>query len=146
MRTPDGRDGPLSERQQILARQFLSARPRLISVAYTILGSHGEAEDVVSAAWLRLSSADAVEPIRDVEAWSLVAVARAAVDEYRSARRRRERYVGPWLPEPMLGVSPPADPADRATVDDSGRSTAQIEWLDSCSEQHPRSERATRSG
>jgi len=74
------------------------ARPRLVRVAYAIIGSHGEAEDVVAECWFRLVAADQAEPVRDVEAWAVVAVSRMALDLLRSARVRRERYVGPWLP------------------------------------------------
>ena len=63
-----------------------------------IIGSHGEAEDVVAECWFRLVAADQAEPVRDVEAWAVVAVSRMALDLLRSARVRRERYVGPWLP------------------------------------------------
>lgn len=99
-----------------LAEEFTAARPRLVRVAYAVLGSHADAEDVVSDAWPRLVEADAREPVRDVEGWALVAVSRAALDVLRSARRRRENYVGPWLPEPV--VADYADPADRVTLDD----------------------------
>jgi RNA polymerase sigma-70 factor, ECF subfamily len=105
-----------------LAAAFDAARPRLIRVAYAVLGSRVEAEDVVSDCWLRLSAADAEEPIRDVDAWSTTVVARAALDALRSARVRREVYVGPWLPEPIVEVAAatdgPPDPADRVTLDD----------------------------
>jgi len=60
------------------------------------------------------------EPVRDVEAWAVVAVSRMAVDVLRSARVRRQRYVGPWLPEPVV-ASPgqtAADPADQVRLDD----------------------------
>lgn len=112
-------------REQELARVYNGARPRLVGVAYAVIGSHTEAEDVVSDCWLRLVSADAREPVRDVEAWATVAVARAALDTLRSARRRREVYTGPWLPEPLVGYGPPPDsaldPADRVGLDESLR-------------------------
>jgi RNA polymerase sigma-70 factor (ECF subfamily) len=101
-----------------LAAAFSVARPRLISIAYAILGSRAEAEDVVADTWLRLVNADAQEPVRDVTGWATVAVARGALDAYRSARVRRELYVGPWLPEPRITAEPPVDPADRVTLDD----------------------------
>jgi RNA polymerase sigma-70 factor, ECF subfamily len=119
-----------------LAEAFSLARPRLIRVAYAILGSHAEAEDVVADCWLRLVTADAAEPVRDVESWAVVAVSRMALDVLRSARVRREQYVGPWLPEPILtggaggasvaagaggGAGPAAyggDPAEKVTLDD----------------------------
>lgn len=105
--------------EETLAERFMASRARLVRVAYAILGSYTEAEDVVADVWLRLAAADANEPIRDVDAWSTVTVARAALDAYRSARRRREVYVGPWLPEPLVGEAPLADPADRVTLDDT---------------------------
>jgi RNA polymerase sigma-70 factor (ECF subfamily) len=100
--------------------QDRQARPRLVRVAYAIIGSHSEAEDVVADCWFRLAAADHDEPVRDVEAWAVVAVSRMALDVLRSARVRRERYVGPWLPEPLV-ASPgqmAADPADQVTLDD----------------------------
>ncbi|MDQ2796980.1 MAG: RNA polymerase sigma-70 factor, partial [Actinomycetota bacterium] len=86
-----------------LAVAYTAARPRLVRVAYAILGSHVEAEDVVSDCWLKLVDAHRREAIVDVDAWATVAVARRALDVLRSARVRRETYVGPWLPEPVLG-------------------------------------------
>ena len=103
-----------------LAAEFTQARPRLVRVAYAIIGTHTEAEDVVADCWFRLVAADQQEPVRDVEAWSVVAVSRMALDVLRSARIRRERYVGPWLPEPVI-ASPDqtvADPADQVTLAD----------------------------
>ncbi|MCI2238512.1 RNA polymerase sigma factor SigJ [Paenibacillus sp. TRM 82003] len=83
-----------------------------------MLGSRAEAEDVVADCWLRLVGADAAERVRDVEAWATVAVARRALDVLRSARSRRESYVGPWLPEPLLTGAAAGDPADRVTLDE----------------------------
>jgi RNA polymerase sigma-70 factor, ECF subfamily len=106
-------------REAELAAAYESARPRLIRVAYAVLGSHAEAEDVVSDCWLRMSVADARDPINDVDAWATTAVARAALDALRSARVRREVYVGPWLPEPIVEAAPSGqNPADRVTLDD----------------------------
>jgi len=102
--------------QDLLAAAFSQARPRLVRVAYAIIGSHSEAEDVVADCWFRLVAADQDEPVRDVEAWAVVAVSRMALDVLRSARVRRERYVGPWLPEPVVEAS--ADPADTVTLAD----------------------------
>lgn len=103
-------------REQSLAVGYTRCRARLIRVAYAIAGTHAEAEDVVSDCWLRLVSADARETVRDVEAWATVTVAHAALDVLRSARRRREEYVGPWLPEPILGPQAGGgpDPAEQA--------------------------------
>lgn len=105
-------------RSEDLAASFTAIRPRLIAIAYAILGSHAEAEDVVADVWLRLDGADRKDAIRDVEAWATVAVGRAALDTYRSARVRREQYVGPWLPEPRVDADTAGDPADRVTLDE----------------------------
>src|SRR5690349_24299613 len=102
-----------------LAAAYDEARDRLVRVAYAILGSHAEAEDVVADCWLRLVAADEREPVRDVAAWATVSVARAALDVLRSARVRRETYVGPWLPEPVVGQVVAIE--DRVSLDDSVR-------------------------
>lgn len=105
-----------------LAEEYDAARPRLVRVAYAILGSHAEAEDVVADCWLRLEEADRREAVRDVLGWATVAVSRAALDVLRSARVRREAYVGPWLPEPLVtAAAPDPDPLDRVTLDESVR-------------------------
>jgi RNA polymerase sigma-70 factor (ECF subfamily) len=96
------------------AEHFEQARPRLLRLAYSELGDVGEAEDVVQEAWLRLERADA-ETIENLDGWLTTVVARLALDRLRSARARRETYVGPWLPEPLVSD----DPADRVTLDES---------------------------
>jgi RNA polymerase sigma-70 factor, ECF subfamily len=96
------------------AERFTQARPRLLRLAYSELGDVGEAEDVVQEAWLRLERADA-EAIENLDGWLTTVVARLALDRLRSARARRETYVGPWLPEPLVSD----DPADRVTLDES---------------------------
>jgi RNA polymerase sigma-70 factor (ECF subfamily) len=98
------------------AAEFEALRPRLLRVAYSQLGSLAEAEDVVQEAWLRLERADR-EAIEDLGAWLTTVVSRIALDALGSARARRERYVGPWLPDPL--VADDADPADRVTLDES---------------------------
>ena len=106
------------------AERFAAARPRLLRLAYSQLGDLAESEDVVQEAWLRLDRAGA-DTIDDVDAWLTTVVARLALDALRSARSRRETYVGPWLPEPIVGApvaaassGEPADPADRVTLDE----------------------------
>jgi len=93
-------------------------RSRLINVAYRMLGSRSDAEDVVQEAYVRLVSANEHE-IRDPVGWLVAVTSRLCIDQLRSARVRKESYVGPWLPEPILDSS--ADPADRITLDDSVR-------------------------
>lgn len=111
----------MAERQAQLAGEYDALRPRMVRVAYAILGSRAEAEDVVADCWTRLVEADRRDPVRDLTGWLTVAVARAATDVLRSARVRREAYVGPWLPEPFVTADPaePADPADRVTLDET---------------------------
>lgn len=100
-----------------LAAEFEGHRAHLQHVAYAVTGSRAAAEDCVQEAWLRLQSADA-DAILDLRAWATTTVAHLALDHLGSARVRRERYVGTWLPEPV--VQPlGADPADRVTLDDS---------------------------
>jgi RNA polymerase sigma-70 factor, ECF subfamily len=95
--------------------RFTQARPRLLRLAYSELGDVGEAEDVVQEAWLRLERSDA-EAIENLDGWLTTVVARLALDRLRSARVRRETYVGPWLPEPVVADD---DPAERVTLDES---------------------------
>ena len=104
----------------VLAERFEALRPRLLRVAYSQLGSLAEAEDVVQDAWLRLERADA-DAIEDLEAWLVTVVGRLALDALGSARIRRERYVGPWLPDPLVAAATGAgaDPADRVTLDET---------------------------
>jgi RNA polymerase sigma-70 factor (ECF subfamily) len=98
-----------------LTRRFDALRPDLVRVAYGTLGSVADAEDVVQEAWVRAQRADR-EEIRDLRAWLTTVVARLALDALRSARARREAYIGPWLPEPVVEE---LDPADRVTLDET---------------------------
>jgi RNA polymerase sigma-70 factor (ECF subfamily) len=98
--------------------EFDRLRPYLLRVAYSHLGSIGEAEDLVQEAWLRFERADRAQ-IRDLRAWLTTVVSRLALDTLTSARARRERYVGPWLPEPVVqDAEPNADPAARTELDE----------------------------
>ena len=109
----------MSIAQDQLAAAFESNRPHLVRVAYATLGSIAEAEDVVQEAWLRLRrTAEEVE-VRDLRAWLTTVVARLALDALGSARARRETYVGPWLPEPVIEPIAAEDPAERVALDES---------------------------
>jgi RNA polymerase sigma-70 factor, ECF subfamily len=88
------------------AEEFESHRPRLFALAYRMLGSATEAEDVVQDAWLRCSAARPPD-LRSPRAYLTTIVTRLALDHLKSARATRERYVGPWLPEPVLTEGPP---------------------------------------
>ena len=80
------------------AATFQVLRPHLFSVAYRMLGSAAEAEDVVQDAWLRAASAPG--DLESARAWLTTVVTRLCLDRLKSARVQREEYVGPWLPEP----------------------------------------------
>lgn len=90
---------------------FNGERPRLLALAYRMTGSRADAEDLVQEAWLRWRSRPR-SVVDDVPAYLFTVVTRLAVDYLRSARVRRERYVGPWLPEPLVGSSAVAGPAE----------------------------------
>jgi RNA polymerase sigma-70 factor, ECF subfamily len=94
-------------------------RPLLLSIAYRMVGSMTEAEDLVQDAYLRFHRAVASgEVIESPKAYLSAIVTRLAIDHLRSARVRREQYVGPWLPEPLLTDDAP-DPAEHAETADS---------------------------
>lgn len=91
----------------------------LLDVAYRLLGSFSDAEDVVQEAFTRLLRSD-VDPIEDVRAWLVVVASRLCLDQLRSARVKREAYIGPWFPEPLIIQDDAAtDPADVVTMDES---------------------------
>ncbi|MFC6094207.1 sigma-70 family RNA polymerase sigma factor [Saccharothrix lopnurensis] len=100
-----------------LAR-FEAGRDRLASLAYRLLGSAADAEDVVQDAFLRWQAADR-DHIEVPEAWLTRVVTNLALDRLRSARARREHAVGTWLPEPLLAGDPMLGPADTAEQRDS---------------------------
>ncbi len=109
----------MSADQSDLARAFEAERPHLLRVAYATLGSLGEAEDCVQEAWLRLRRVPDPAAVRDLRGWLTTTVGRLALDVLGSARARRERYVGPWLPEPLVEPLAAEDPAERVTLDES---------------------------
>src|SRR5712664_4672508 len=93
----------------------------LLDVAYRLLGSYSEAEDTVQEAFTKLLRTD-LDPIEDVRAWLVVVVSRLCLDQLRSSRVKREAYIGPWFPEPLLFADDAAiDPADVVTMDESVR-------------------------
>ena len=98
------------------AEEFEELRPLLFAIAYRILGSVTEAEDAVQETWLRYH-ASPTQPT-STKAFLSAVVARISIDVLRSARVRRETYVGPWLPEPLL-TDPYEDPARSAELADS---------------------------
>lgn len=95
------------------ADDFAAARPRLLGLAYRMLGTIGDAEDVVQEAWLRWNAADRAS-ITTPDAWLTTVTTRLALDRLKSAQRRREHYPGPWLPEPVVTDGGPEDAAELA--------------------------------
>jgi RNA polymerase sigma-70 factor (ECF subfamily) len=98
------------------AEEFEELRPLLFSLAYRLLGSVAEAEDAVQEAWVRYQTTE-TRP-RSPKAFLSAVVTRISIDVLRSARHRREQYVGDWLPEPLLD-DPYEDPARAAELGDS---------------------------
>ena len=108
-----------------LTDRFSEQRTHLLGVAYRLCGSFADAEDAVQEAWLRLSRVDPSE-IRDLRGWLTTVVARICLDSLRSAAHRREKYVGPWLPEPLVTPVDHDDPLDRVVRDDGVRMAAMV--------------------
>ncbi|MER5601951.1 RNA polymerase sigma-70 factor [Streptomyces sp. NPDC002265] len=96
--------------------EFEELRGLLFSIAYRILGSVGEAEDAVQETWLRFDGS--ATRVASAKAFLSATVTRISIDVLRSARVRREEYVGPWFPEPLLS-DPYQDPARSAELADS---------------------------
>lgn len=102
----DGSDGA-----SVTGPDFEQHRPHVRAVAYRMLGSVSEAEDAVQDAWLRWDRAGATA--ENPQAWLVQATTRLCLDRLKSARSRRETYVGPWLPEPLIEEIA-EDPVERA--------------------------------
>lgn len=96
---------------------FNSLRPRLQGIAYRMLGSSAEAEDLVQDAWLRWHETDTTG-LDNSEAWLVSVTTRLAIDRLRSAKIQRAHYVGTWLPEPLMSESPVSPEQLLERVDD----------------------------
>ncbi|MFE3188959.1 RNA polymerase sigma factor SigJ [Nocardia sp. NPDC059240] len=99
----------------LLADLFETHRSHLLSVAYRLTGSVSDAEDAVQESWLRLSVARQSE-IEDLRAWLTTVVSHICLDRLRSAAVRREKYVGQWLPEPIVTALTPSSTPDPLTA------------------------------
>ena len=92
---------------------FVAHRSLLFTVAYAMLGSAADAEDVVQEAWLRWANVDQ-GTVRDPRAYAVTIVTRKALDRLRALARQREEYIGEWLPEPLVTTADVADDVELA--------------------------------
>lgn len=108
--------GHMSANPTATAKAFAAERTRLFGIAYRMLGSRADAEDVLQDAWLRWSESE-TEELRSTQAWLTTIVTRLSIDRLRSAKAQREVYIGPWLPEPLADVDPvtPESKAEQAS-------------------------------
>jgi RNA polymerase sigma-70 factor (ECF subfamily) len=90
---------------------FNKHRPRLFGIAYRMLGTRDDAEDIVQEAYIRWHKAD-VDEIESPEAWLVTVATRLSIDRLRKASAERETYIGPWLPEPILTSQAPSPQDD----------------------------------
>ncbi|GAC1402365.1 MAG: sigma-70 family RNA polymerase sigma factor [Mycobacterium sp.] len=104
--------------------EFEELRPHLLAVAYRLTGTVADAEDVVQEAWLRWDGTS--ESINDLRAWLTTVVSRLGLDRLRSATKRREMYVGEWLPEPVVTGFDGNDPLAAVVAADDARFAAMV--------------------
>ncbi len=122
---------PTPTAQDALAARFAEHRGHLIGVAYRLTGTRADAEDAVQESWFRLAGLDDAgrAAIRDLRGWLTTVVGRLCLDRLKSATAQRERYVGNWLPEPVVtpfGRPVSEDPLDVAVRDDGLRMAALV--------------------
>ena len=108
---------------------FEQHRSRLWGVAYRMLGSRADADDMVQEAYLRWHGAAANDDVRAPQAWLVTTTTRLCIDRLRQRRTEREAYVGPWLPEPLVEQEPAADAATELASDLSVAFLALLERL-----------------
>lgn len=104
---------------------FATLRPRLFSIAYRMLGTRADAEDVLQEAWLRWQRADRAA-LQSVEAWLVTVVTRLAIDRLRAAKVEREAYVGWWLPEPLVELD---ERTPEAAAELAGELSVALLWV-----------------
>ena len=92
---------PKTPNDTLVTDEFTRLRPRLVAIAYRMLGTRADAEDLLQDAWLRWHQADHAS-LQSSEAWLVTVTTRLAIDRLRAAKSEREHYVGWWLPEPLV--------------------------------------------
>lgn len=105
---------------------FAAARPKLFSIAYRMLGTRADAEDVLQDAWLRWHNTDR-STLQSAEAWLVTVVTRLAIDRLRVAKTEREHYVGWWLPEPLVEEIDERTP--EAVAELAGELSVALMWV-----------------
>jgi RNA polymerase sigma-70 factor, ECF subfamily len=103
--------------RDFLAQRFEEQRPQLRRIAYRMLGTVDEADDVVQEAWIRLSRTDE-STVENLGAWLTTVVSRVCLDMLRAQRSRREEFVGSWMPEPIVAGDGGFSPEDEALIAD----------------------------
>ncbi|KMW46119.1 RNA polymerase sigma-70 factor [Ralstonia insidiosa] len=106
---------------------FTAARPRLFAIAYRMLGTRADAEDVLQDAWMRWHQADQ-SALQSAEAWLVTVVTRLSIDRLRAAKAEREAYVGWWLPEPLVEAESNA-PTPETAVELAGDLSVALLWV-----------------
>jgi len=104
---------------------FAALRPRLFAIAYRMLGTRADAEDVLQDAWLRWHHADQAA-LQSAEAWLVTVVTRLAIDRLRAAKTEREAYVGWWLPEPLVELD---ERTPEAAAELAGELSVALLWV-----------------
>lgn len=104
---------------------YAALRPRLFAIAYRMLGTRADAEDVLQDAWLRWHRADQAA-LQSAEAWLVTVVTRLAIDRLRAAKTEREAYVGWWLPEPLVAVD---ERTPEAAAELAGELSMALLWV-----------------
>jgi len=109
-------------------REFEDLRPHLMTVAYRLIGTVADAEDIVQEAWLRWDAQDPEKrtEIIDLRAWLTTVVSRLGLDRLRSAAHRRETYTGNWLPEPVVTGFEETDPLSAVVAAEDARFAAMV--------------------
>ncbi len=105
---------------------FAAARPRLFAIAYRMLGTRADAEDLVQDAWLRWHQLEAREELQSAEAWLVTVTTRLAIDRLRAAKTEREAYTGWWLPEPLVELD---HRTPEALVEQAGELSLALLWV-----------------
>jgi len=112
----------VTDNSATLEATFETHRERLLGLAYRMLGSRSDAEDIVQETWLRVSSSTSsstsTPQIDNLQAYLLTVATRLCLDQLKSAGRKREQYIGTWLPEPVISAETPSPAEETELADD----------------------------